>query len=139
MGTIVYGTGHIKTSQGIIKIAEAVVCFIGLILIAIDGWSRDLTNAYVVGTAVGLVISFLLLILHITKAGRPLQGFLAFQIYYNVVLFIYLLVVSAIILSENYNNRYMAGGSFGTIACVLYLVDAIDCYRTDPSPLFCFA
>lgn len=86
------------------------MCCIGLILIAIDGWSRDLTNAYVVGTALGLVVSFLILILHITKAGRPLQGFLSFQIYFNVALFIYLLVVSAVILSEQYNNRYMAGG-----------------------------
>ncbi|KAJ3655142.1 hypothetical protein Zmor_014280 [Zophobas morio] len=51
MTTVTYGTGHIKTTQGIIKICESVICFIGLILIAIDGWSSDLTNAYVVGTA----------------------------------------------------------------------------------------
>ncbi|CAH1369421.1 hypothetical protein MTP99_010863 [Tenebrio molitor] len=139
MGTIVYGTGHIKTSQGIIKICECVICFIGLILIAIDGWSIDLINAYVVGTAIGLIVSFLILLLHITKAGRPLQGFLAFQLYLNLILFLYLVIVSAVLLSKHYGARYMAGGSFGIIAAVLYLLDAIDCYRIDPSPLFCFA
>ncbi|XP_063934613.1 uncharacterized protein LOC135146368 [Zophobas morio] len=137
MTTVTYGTGHIKTTQGIIKICESVICFIGLILIAIDGWSSDLTNAYVVGTAVGLIISFLILILHVTKAGRPLQGFIAFQLYFNILIFIYLLIVSAVLLSKHYNDRHMAGGSFGIIAAILYLVDTVDCYRNDSSVLFC--
>jgi hypothetical protein len=64
----------------------------------------------VVGTAIGLIVSFLILLLHITKAGRPLQGFLAFQLYLNLILFLYLVIVSAVLLSKHYGARYTAGG-----------------------------
>jgi len=130
MGAVVYGTSHSKSILGILKIVEIITCLIGVILVAVrTTWPNDLINAFYAGTVIGIILSLLIYVLSLTEAGHSLNGLLKFQFVSHLCLFIYLVIVSSIMIVRWYSNYHRAGGIFGLIAAVVYLIDAGISYK----------
>ncbi|XP_060517354.1 uncharacterized protein LOC132696510 isoform X2 [Cylas formicarius] len=135
--TVVYGPGHVRTVLGLCKVIESVCLFVGIILVASKGWTNDLLDAYYAGTIIGLILSVLILVASMTEIGHSLNKALALQYIVHCVLFIYLIIVSAILVARRYHNVHTAAGAFGLIGGFVYLIDTFVSYKSYGNRLIC--
>ncbi|KAH1014155.1 hypothetical protein HUJ04_003041 [Dendroctonus ponderosae] len=113
MGEVVYGTSHAKSVLGILKFLEILTCLLAVILVAVKGWPNDLINAFYAGTIIGIILSLLILVLSLTEAGHSLNGLLRYQFVSHLLMFVYLLIVSSILIARYYSSYHRAGAVSG--------------------------
>ncbi|XP_066253523.1 uncharacterized protein [Euwallacea similis] len=131
MGTVIFGSGHATSVLGLLKLAEIISCLLGVILVLAGSlWTNDLINAFLAATCIGIIISGIIFIYcSSTSASSNLKA-----LRYNFVLlgalFIFLIIVSPIVISKYYTKCHTAGGVFGLIGSLLYFIDAGISYKS---------
>ncbi|XP_060517356.1 uncharacterized protein LOC132696510 isoform X3 [Cylas formicarius] len=128
--TVVYGSGYVRSVLGICKLVELIFLVVAIILTAIDGRKNELIKCFEGGIVVGIVVSTIIFFLCVTKLGKYVEGVLLYQHILLFILFIYLVIVSSILISQLYGNLFIAGGEFGLISAIVFLIDALVCYNS---------
>ncbi|KAF2901353.1 hypothetical protein ILUMI_04832 [Ignelater luminosus] len=122
------GFGYVKTLPGIIKIAQEVMNFIGMICVAATGMSAR-GDAFIACSVIALIVTALLLASYIFQIIAKLQiPWYKIEFFYCVIWVIFYIVVSSLVAASG-SGGYIAGGIFGFLAAILYAADAYHKYR----------
>nr|CAI5822202.1 unnamed protein product [Callosobruchus analis]CAI5836312.1 unnamed protein product [Callosobruchus analis] len=123
-----YGKDYVKTPIGICKFLEIIFC---IVVIALCGrtYADDLLNSLFAGGIVGLILSFLILILSVA-AGPQCDGILKYQ-WLTHFLCAVLLLVTGIMTCIDYSkyDKILCAGIFAILAGVVFLVDCVLCFK----------
>lgn len=83
----------------------------GIILVVVGGtWTNSLVDAFYAGTVIAIIVSVVILIVCSTGSAQSVLSVLKHQYIIGAILFIYLLVVSAIMTDRYYTKYHRVGG-----------------------------
>nr|XP_022899886.1 uncharacterized protein LOC111413225 [Onthophagus taurus] len=122
------GLLYVRTLPGALKCVQLLFNLIAFICIAATGVSAR-GDAFLVASVGAFVITLLLLLIRImdldTKINLP---WMKIEFGYCVIWSIFYLITAALVIDTNVDG-YIAGGVFGLLAMILYIIDAIDKFR----------
>lgn len=73
-------------------------------------WTNSLVDAFYAGTVIAIIVSVVILIVCSTGSAQSVLSVLKHQYIIGAILFIYLLVVSAIMTDRYYSKYHRVGG-----------------------------
>ncbi|XP_066139188.1 uncharacterized protein [Euwallacea fornicatus] len=131
MGTVIFGSGHATSILGLLKIIEIISCLLGLILALVGGtWTNSLLDAFFAATCIGIIISGIIFIYCSSASASSNLKVLRYNFTLLGALFVFLLIVSSILIAKYYTKYHKAGGIFGLIASLFYLIDCGLSYKS---------
>ncbi|KAK9745623.1 Membrane-associating domain [Popillia japonica] len=119
--------GYVMQIPGILRILQLLFNFIGFVCILATGVSPK-GDAFLAATIGGFLISLIIILIKILNVHERISlPWPRIEFIYNLVWAVFLLITSALVLDQG-PGGYIAGGVFGLLGVIAYLIDALDKY-----------